>query len=155
MKTGKALSIVLSLLLLIVMIIAFTMSGCAGKEEQKKETAEVYDTSKDAVFAYLNIDYPEESGMQDVMNQQVYSIDKIMSPMSILVSYGDSNGIEVAVDSTGAGYVQGVGGVFENDYNQPSGWIYTVNDESSLEAASDYKLKSGDTVTWSYTSFTQ
>ena len=155
MKTGKAVSIVLALLLLIVMIVAFTMSGCAGKVEEKKESAEVYDTSKAAVFAYLSIDYPEESGLPDVLNQQVYSIDKAMSPMSILISYGDSNGVEVAVDSAGAGYIQGVGGVFENDYNQPSGWVYVVNDENSLEAASDHKLKSGDTVTWSYVSYTQ
>ncbi len=155
MKTGKALSIVLALMLLIVMVIAFAMSGCAGKEEQEKKVAEVYDTSKDAVFAYLNIDYPEESGLQDVQNQQVYSIDKTMSPMSILISYGDSNGIEIAVDAAGAGYVQGIGGVFENDFNQPSGWIYVVNDENSMEAAADYKLSSGDTVTWSYVNYTQ
>lgn len=155
MKTGKALSIVLALLLLIVAVIALAMSGCTSSEKQETETAEVYDTSKDAVYAYLNIDYPEGSGLQDVVNEQVYSIDKEMSPMSILISYGDSNGVEVVVDNTGAGYVQGIGGVLENAYNQPSGWVYTVNGETSMEAASDHKLQTGDTVTWSYVSYTQ
>jgi len=155
MKTGKALSIVLALLLLIVAVIALAMSGCTSSEKQEAEPAEVYDTSKDAVYTYLNIDYPEGSGLQDVIDEQVYSIDKEMSPMSILISYGDSNGVEIVVDTTGAGYVQGVGGVLENAYNQPSGWVYTVNGETSMEAASEYKLHSGDTVTWSYVSFTQ
>lgn len=155
MKTGKALSIVLALLVLIVAVIAVAMSGCTNNEKQEAETAEVYDTSKDAVYAYLNIDYPEGSGLQDVVNQQVYSIDQAMSPLSILISYGDSNSVEVVVDQTGAGYVQGIGGVMENAFNQPSGWVYTVNGETSLEAAADHELKSGDAVTWSYVSYTQ
>jgi hypothetical protein len=37
----------------------------------------------------------------------------------------------------------------------PSGWVYTVNEEMSMEAAGDYSLDPEDHVVWSYTTFTK
>lgn len=52
-------------------------------------------------------------------------------------------------------YVQGINGIFENDFIAPSGWVYTVNDEVIMESASDYKVKAEDKIKWSYVTFTE
>ena len=93
--------------------------------------------------------------IQDVIDFKVYSLNGVMTPMDILTSYGETNCIPIVMGEGTVGYVQGIGGVFENDYNNPSGWIYTVNDEESMEAASDYQLASEDRVVWSYVSYSE
>jgi hypothetical protein len=137
---------------LAVMLLLLTVSSCEKPEEA---IAEVYDNSAEANWVLLTIDYPEESGIEDVIDFKVYSLNGLMTPMSTLSSYAETNCIPVVISEGIPGYVQGVGGVFENDYNSPSGWVYTVNDEMSMEAASDYELKSEDKVIWSYVTFSE
>lgn len=50
-------------------------------------------------------------------------------------------------------YVQGIGGLFENDSRYPgiSGWKYSVNGEVVMKAASNCTLHDGDRVVWYYT----
>ena len=138
--------------LLAVMLLLFTMISCEKPEEAKEE---VYENTAEANWVLLSIDYPENSGIEDVMDFKVYSLNGQMTPMNILQSYAETNCIPVVVSEGTPGYIQGVGGVFENDYNSPSGWVYTVNDNEIMEAASDYQLASEDKVIWSYVTFSE
>ena len=53
--------------------------------------------------------------------------------------------------STGYGiYVVGIDGLAEKDHGAKSGWMYAVNGSYPNTACSNYKLKSGDSVTWVY-----
>lgn len=140
--------------ILTIMILLFTASSC-DKPKDTAAVAEVYDNTAEANWVLLTIDYPEESGVQDVIDLKVYSVNGTMTPMNILVSYGETNCIPVVVAEGSPGYVQGIGGVFENDYIKPSGWVYTVNDEMSMEAASDYKLVTEDRVIWYYVNYSE
>lgn len=135
-----------------VMLLLFTMISCEKPEEAKEE---VYENTAEANWVLLSIDYPENSGIEDVMDFKVYSLNGQMTPMNILQSYAETNCIPVVVSEGTPGYIQGVGGVFENDYNSPSGWVYTVNDNEIMEAASDYQLASEDKVIWSYLTFSE
>ena len=55
-----------------------------------------------------------------------------------------------------ADYVEGIGDLYEFDYGGESGWVYTVNGEKASVSASEYLLKDGDTVCWTYvTSYTE
>ena len=137
---------------LMVMLILLSVSSCEKPEEAN---AEVYDNTAEANWVLLTINYPEESGIQDLVDYNVYSLNSQMTPMNILQSYGETNCIPVVISEGSPGYVQGIGGVFENDYNNPSGWVYTVNDEQIMEAASDYKLTSEDKVIWSYITYSE
>jgi hypothetical protein len=137
-----------------IMLLLMTISSCQ-KPEEANATTEIYDNTAEANWVLLTIDYPEESNIQDVIDFKVYSLNGVMTPMDILTSYGETNCIPIVMGEGTVGYVQGIGGVFENDYNNPSGWIYTVNDEESMEAASDYQLASEDRVVWSYVSYSE
>lgn len=139
-------------LALCVILILLSVTGCEKPEEA---SAEVYDSNAEANWVLLTIDYPEQSGIEDIVDFKVYSVNNEMTPMSVLQSYGETNCSPVVVSEEIPSYVQGIGGVFENDYNNPSGWVCHVNDEIIMEAASDYKIENQDKVTWSYISYSQ
>lgn len=139
-------------IVLMVMLVLLTVSSC---ETPEVSNAEVYDNTAEANWVLLTIDYPEESGLEDLVDFKVYSLNGKMTPMNILQSYGETNCIPVVISEGEPGYVQGIGGVFENDYKNPSGWVYTVNDEQIMEAASDYIISSEDRVNWSYVTYSE
>lgn len=137
-------------IILAVILFLLTAGSC---EKPAEVVGEVYDNNAEANWVLLTIDYPEESGIQDVIDFKVYNVNGAMTPMNMLTSYGEANGVPVVVSEGTPGYVQGIGGVFENDYNSPSGWVYTVNDEMSMEAASDFQLASEDKFIWEYVTY--
>lgn len=55
-----------------------------------------------------------------------------------------------AQDSDYGMYVQGINGLAAGDHGDMSGWMYSVNGETAEVGCSEYKLSSGDVVTWTY-----
>ena len=51
---------------------------------------------------------------------------------------------------TSGGYVEGIGGLYEFDHGDQSGWIYAVNGASAGVSAADYLPKDGDVISWRY-----
>ncbi len=47
-------------------------------------------------------------------------------------------------------YIKGIGNIYERDCGERSGWTYFVNNESPSVGASDYKLKDGDNIVFTY-----
>ena len=47
-------------------------------------------------------------------------------------------------------YIKGINNLYEKDCTAGSGWVYTVNGQSTNCGASAYKLKDGDKVQWTY-----
>lgn len=51
----------------------------------------------------------------------------------------------------GTGYIKSICNLAEKECGSRSGWVYTVNDESSNVSCGMYKLKDGDKIVWFYT----
>ncbi len=49
------------------------------------------------------------------------------------------------------GYVSGINYLYEFDYGDLSGWIYSVNGEKASVGFDEYTLKKGDIIEWQYT----
>jgi len=47
-------------------------------------------------------------------------------------------------------YIEGINNIYVLDCGERSGWLYSVNDEEPMVACSDYVLKNGDKITFSY-----
>lgn len=47
-------------------------------------------------------------------------------------------------------YIQGINNLYEKDCSAGSGWVYTVNGQSTNCGSSAYKLKDGDEIQWTY-----
>lgn len=57
---------------------------------------------------------------------------------------------KLQIDYSG-GYVKGIGGIYEFDWGELSGWMYFVNGKSAEVGCNNYTVKNGDTVEWHYT----
>ena len=60
----------------------------------------------------------------------------------------------IHMESSGANglmYIHGIGNIYEFDFGDLSGWIYTVNGESASVGCDQYRLRDGDRVTFHYT----
>ena len=60
----------------------------------------------------------------------------------------------IQLETGGSGetaYVYGIGGIYESDYGDLSGWMYYVNGEAPPVGCGRYVLSDGDTVEWKYT----
>ena len=49
------------------------------------------------------------------------------------------------------GYVTGINYLYEFDYGDLSGWIFSVNGEKSSLGSDEYILSDGDEIEWEYT----
>ncbi|MBE6884836.1 MAG: DUF4430 domain-containing protein [Ruminococcaceae bacterium] len=61
---------------------------------------------------------------------------------------------KIHTECSGSGeliYVSGIANIYEFDYGDLSGWLYTVNGESPSEGCASYILSDGDVVEWIYT----
>ena len=53
--------------------------------------------------------------------------------------------------SDGAAYIAGIGGLYEFDYGELSGWMYRVNGEFPNVGCQSYTVSDGDEIEWLYT----
>jgi hypothetical protein len=51
----------------------------------------------------------------------------------------------------GSAYIEGINYLYEYSCGELSGWMYSVNDKFPEYGCSNYKLKDGDNIKWSYT----
>lgn len=47
-------------------------------------------------------------------------------------------------------YLQGIGNIYERDFGDMSGWVYTVNGESPTVGCAEYFPESGDVICFEY-----
>lgn len=56
-----------------------------------------------------------------------------------------------ASGAQGLMYIHGIGNIYEFDFGELSGWVYTVNGEKASVGCDQYALKAGDKVEFHYT----
>lgn len=86
------------------------------------------------------------------------TVDGYCSGKQIQLKGGESvydilkeSGASVSARNTGYGlYIEGINGRFEFDEGPTSGWIYTVNGTRPSTSCSNYEVKSGDKIVWTY-----
>ena len=71
---------------------------------------------------------------------------------TVLETVAKENKILIESSSaSGSLYVRGIANIYEFDFGALSGWVYTVNGETSSLACDEYTLSDGDAVEWNYT----
>lgn len=61
---------------------------------------------------------------------------------------------QIPIESTGSGgsvYIQGIQYIYELDFGDLSGWMYTVNGSPPSAGCGEYRLSDGDIIEWRYT----
>ena len=52
-------------------------------------------------------------------------------------------------------YVSSIGGLAEKEHGAMSGWVYAVNGYEPNTACSNYELRDGDSLVWTYVNVTE
>lgn len=70
---------------------------------------------------------------------------------SVLIRVCRENGLTVINSGTAVSpYITGIGGIYEAEYGQTSGWGYKVNGVSPSVGSGAYRLSDGDVLEWIY-----
>ncbi len=95
-------------------------------------------------------DYVPQNGV--ILSSGEYDIHNDDTVYSLLSRIAKIEKIQIDSSKTGSGvYVSGIGGIYEFDFGELSGWIYKVNGKVPSLSASEFKLSDGDVVVWYYT----
>lgn len=126
----------------------------AERETEKQSVTVTIEVSCKNALAYesttqngeeLNLDLPK-SGY--IIEKTSLTLEKGATVFDALSSVCSSNGVSLKYQSKA--YIQAIGGLAEKDCGGSSGWMYRVNGESPMKAASKYTLSDGDRIEWYY-----
>ncbi len=129
----------------LALIMTLVMTACGGNSGGGSASAAGADMT-----VSMSIDFPDGSETVDVEAAEL-SLPGGSSVQDALDAYAGENDVEVVMDETSdSPYVTSIGGVEADD---DAGWVYEVNGEMVMEAASDAVLNDGDEVTWEFQSW--
>lgn len=87
-----------------------------------------------------------------IIDDTEFSVSDGETVFDLLVSAAKQNKIPLDYDgSNETVYVKGIGGLYEFECGELSGWMYKVNGETPNVGCSNYILKSDDVIEWVYT----
>lgn len=132
--------------LLLALILVLSLAACgAGESGNNGENAPVTDPVM--INAYIDIDYPDESGIADV-DDLLMQIPEGTTAFGMLQLYAQENNVEVVYEDRDAGkYVTSINGVAENSR---AGWAYEIDDAMTLDEPDKYVVKEGQEIIWEY-----
>lgn len=146
----KKSKLVMLFLVLVLSMAAF--AGCSSDSDDGNDSDDNGAQQEEVIGEIkvkLSIDFPDTDGQQDV-EDKVIGMNADASVLDLLFAYANENSLDVQTEGDDMPYVMSIGGL---NAKGDSGWIFTVNDETVLDAAGDAILKDGDEVEWEYTSF--
>lgn len=126
----------------------------AERETEKQSVTVTIEVTCNNALAYesttqngeeLNLNLPK-SGY--IIETESITLEKGATVFDALSSVCSSNGVSLKYQSKA--YIQAIGGLAEKDCGGSSGWMYRVNGESPMKAASKYTLSDGDRIEWYY-----
>lgn len=87
-----------------------------------------------------------------ILKEQEVSFEKDDSVYDVLARELKKNRILMEASFTAnSAYIEGIDNIYEFSCGELSGWMYSVNGEYAQVSCSDYKVKDGDKIQWSYT----
>lgn len=134
---------------LCVLILIFTTAACSSQPE-------VDDTP---VVNPVNLSFSLLDGDDDLELEDFEKIENdpfIAEEGSTVLEatqlYCMSHDISISVDSSN-GYVTEIAGLSEGDYNNQTGWVFTVNGEMGMLAADEQIVEENDKIAWEFIDF--
>lgn len=87
-----------------------------------------------------------------ILKEQTVSFEENDSVYDVLSRELKKNNLLMEVSFTAnSAYIEGIDNIYEFSCGEASGWIYSVNGEQAQVSCSEYRVKDGDKIQWSYT----
>lgn len=151
--------------LVALVALAFTfllvVSGCAGEaadnggngENAAEQAAQVAEEEGpiEAGQAVEDIVVPVSITMPESAGAEPKTIEVTVVDGSTVLQATEAAGWDVQVEDSDYGkFVTSINGIANGSEGEASGWVYTVNDETVMEACDVRQLAAGDSVQWSF-----
>lgn len=156
-KVNRLLMGIAAMAMVAAMAVAFT--GCgqqqssapANTSASSAPAAAATDTSAAAAPAASKVHYTMKVDAADVDKGVLFegdaTVDQGLSAYDALVD----SGLDLVVNATsGTAYVDGIASVVASEVGQNAGWLYSVNGEMPSVGASEYIIKDGDVIVWTF-----
>lgn len=87
-----------------------------------------------------------------ILGDTEFSLSEGETVYDILIEAARRYGVQVEHNGSGpAAYIIGIDCIYEFEYGELSGWVYTVNGETSSSGCAGHVLSDGDVIRWIYT----
>lgn len=151
--------------LVALVALAFTfllvVPGCAGEaadngdngENAAEQAAQVAEEEGpiEAGQAVEDIVVPVSITMPESAGAEPKTIEVTVVDGSTVLQATEAAGWDVQVEDSDYGkFVTSINGIANGSEGEASGWVYTVNDETVMEACDVCQLAAGDSVQWSF-----
>ena len=104
--------------------------------ETLKEEKRCFVPDDGVMFSNVNVEFSEGESVFDILK-------RVLTDGGVHLEFNLSPMFNNA-------YIEGIGNLYEFDCGQRSGWKYSVNGEFPPVGCSDYKVKTGDKIVFSY-----
>lgn len=132
--------------LLSVLILVLSLAAC-GADSNDNNGGGIPATDQVMINAYIDIDYPDGSGLADVDELRM-QIPEGTTAFEMLQIYAEENDVEIVFEDREAGkYVTSINGVEENSR---ASWTYEIDDAMTLDEPDVYVVKEGQEIIWEY-----
>lgn len=128
-------------------------SGSGSEENAAEQAAQVAEEEGpiEAGQAAEDIVVPVSITMPESAGAEPKTIEVTVSDGSTVLQALEATGWDVqAEDSDYGKFVTSINGIANGAEGETSGWVYTVNDETVMEACDVCQLAAGDSVQWSF-----
>lgn len=134
---------------LCVLILIFTTAACSSQPEVD-DTPVVNPVNLS--FSLLDGDDDLELDDFEKIENDPFIAEEGSTVLEATQLYCMSHDISISVDSS-KGYVTEIAGLSEGDYNNQTGWVFTVNGEMGMLAADEQIVEENDKITWEFIDF--
>ena len=134
---------------LCVLILIFTTAACSSQPEVD-DTPVVNPVNLS--FSLLDGDDDLELEDFEKIENDPFIAEEGSTVLEATQPYCMSHDISISVDSS-KGYVTEIAGLSEGDYNNQTGWVFTVNGEMGMLAADEQIVEENDKIAWEFIDF--
>lgn len=134
---------------LCVLILIFTTAACSSQPEVD-DTPVVNPVN--LTFSLLDGDDDLELEDFEKIENDPFIAEEGSTVLEATQLYCMSHDISISVDSS-KGYVTEIAGLSEGDYNNQTGWVFTVNGEMGMLAANEQIVEENDKIAWEFIDF--
>jgi len=134
----------------LIFILCFAMAACGAPSDDGLDEIEnpmtVYISFTDSADDEL-----EATGLKAIEKTEFYA-EEGSTVFEATQVYCINNGIDYQL-SADKSYINSLLGLTEGDFTGTTGWIYEVNGEEVMVAATEYVLEEGDVISWEFVDY--
>jgi len=138
------------LTVLLILILALSLAACSGKPSAQESKPLVNPVN--LTISILDGDDDITMDGFEGITDAAFMAEEGSTVLEATQLYCMSHDITITADDS-KGYVSEIYGFTQGDYDEMTGWIFTVNGKMGLLGANEQVIEDGDSIAWEFVDF--